>query len=130
MRHNLLKIFSASAVWTSALSWETYDSFSGLLSRQEPVLSELGSLLSPNASIILPGSSDFANATQRWQEWKDPNITIVVKVVTEQDVQETVSPHPSNFQWTRSSNIRRFCMRIDTTSHFWQWAAHMEQSTR
>jgi hypothetical protein len=27
----------------------------------------------------------------RWQEWESPNITIVVEVATENDVQETVS---------------------------------------
>jgi hypothetical protein len=51
----------------------------------------LSSRLSSNASIFLPGSSEFSDATLRWQEWESPNITIVVEVATEDDVQETVS---------------------------------------
>ena len=70
---------------------ETYQGFPALLSREQAIITELGPHLSPNASIILPGSPEFANATLRWQEYKDPNITIVVKVATESDVQQTVS---------------------------------------
>lgn len=54
------------------------------------IYAELCPQLSQKASIILPGSSQFVNATLRWQEWYDPNITVLVGVVTESDVQETV----------------------------------------
>ena len=47
-------------------------------------------LLSPDANIYFPGSPKFAEAVLRWQEWQDPNITIVVEVTTESDVIETV----------------------------------------
>jgi hypothetical protein len=51
---------------------------------------ELGSLLSPNATIIYRTDFRFGNATERWQEYKSPSINIVVEVATESDVQETV----------------------------------------
>jgi hypothetical protein len=59
--------------------------------RSIDIKTDLGPRLSSNASIFLPGSSQFADATLRWQEWRDPNITVVVEVATEGDVQETVS---------------------------------------
>lgn len=52
---------------------------------------ELRPRLSLNASIIFPGSADFVHATTRWQDYEDPNITIVVKVATASDIQQTVS---------------------------------------
>jgi hypothetical protein len=57
------------------------------------IMAELGHCLSPNASILLPGSDSFSNATTRWQVYREPNITVVVQVATESDVQETVSKH-------------------------------------
>jgi hypothetical protein len=60
-------------------------------SRSLDIETILGPRLSSNASIFLPGSSEFSDATLRWQEWESPNITIVVEVATENDVQETVS---------------------------------------
>ncbi|KAJ2979491.1 hypothetical protein NUW58_g7186 [Xylaria curta] len=50
----------------------------------------LGPKLSPQATIVLPGDSDFASLTARWREYRAPNISVVVKVATESDVQETV----------------------------------------
>ncbi|KAL9111384.1 MAG: hypothetical protein Q9227_004261 [Pyrenula ochraceoflavens] len=55
-----------------------------------PIVSELGPRLSPGSSIILPDSSTFAEADDRWTRWRGPNITVAVQVATEQDVQETV----------------------------------------
>ena len=37
-----------------------------------------------------PGTEQFTNATTRWQEYKEPNITVAVKVATESDVPEIV----------------------------------------
>jgi hypothetical protein len=57
---------------------------------------ELGSLLSPNATIISRVDPRFGNATERWQEYKSPSINIVVEVATENDVQETVREKSSH----------------------------------
>ena len=57
---------------------------------QSRILAHMPQLLSPDANIYFPGSPKFAEAILRWQEWQDPNITIVVEVTTESDVIETV----------------------------------------
>jgi hypothetical protein len=59
------------------------------------ILADLGPLLSPGASIVLPSDPEFAGLTARWREYEAPNITIVVKVAVEFDVQQTVSIHDS-----------------------------------
>jgi hypothetical protein len=72
------------AVWefkTKLFAWDP----------QSRILAHMPKLLSPNANIYFPGSPKFSEATTRWQEWQDPNITIVVEVTTESDVVETVS---------------------------------------
>lgn len=46
--------------------------------------------LSGNASVYLPGSDGFDEATSRWSQLGAPNITIVVEVATEDDVVSTV----------------------------------------
>jgi hypothetical protein len=55
------------------------------------ILAELGSRLSPQASIIQRDHADFIDLTGRWREWHAPEVNVVVKVATEGDVQETVS---------------------------------------
>lgn len=55
------------------------------------VVTELGPRLSQNAAILLPGSVQFADATDLWQQYMVPNITVVVDVASESDVQQTVS---------------------------------------
>lgn len=52
----------------------------------------LGSQLSGDAEIHLPGSTQFANATTRWSAFKAPHFTVVVEVATDGDVAETVIP--------------------------------------
>ncbi|KAI0401066.1 FAD-binding domain-containing protein [Xylaria palmicola] len=56
----------------------------------EEISAVLGPKLSPEAAIILPGGSDFAGITARWREHQAPAVSVVVKVATESDVQETV----------------------------------------
>ncbi|KAI0970445.1 FAD-binding domain-containing protein [Xylaria arbuscula] len=56
----------------------------------EEISAVLGPKLSPEATIILPGGSDFAGITARWREHQAPAVSVVVKVATESDVQETV----------------------------------------
>lgn len=51
---------------------------------------ELASLLSKGAEIYLPTSIGFKNATARWNAGTKPGIDIVVKVKTEQDVQNAI----------------------------------------
>ena len=60
---------------------------------------QLGSFLSPDASIYLPGSDSFATATQRWQDWRPPHFLAAVEVANARDVQRTVItsfPHPKS----------------------------------
>lgn len=59
--------------------------------KQPDIVARLGPQLSPNASILLPGSADFRNATTRWQLYREPEIDVVVEVANDQDVQRTVS---------------------------------------
>jgi len=49
------------------------------------------SSLSQLAEVYLPGSEEFANATVRWGAGQTPHYDMIVKVATEEDVQETVS---------------------------------------
>jgi len=90
-----MEVVAAVGAWAiTALS--SYDISEYSLSRAyfnyntANIETELGSLLSPNASIIFPASPRFGNATSRWQEYKRPGINIVVEVATETDVQRTV----------------------------------------
>ncbi|KAI1498756.1 hypothetical protein F5X99DRAFT_411811 [Biscogniauxia marginata] len=50
------------------------------------IVADLGPLLSPQASIVLPGEATFASLTSRWREYHAPNISAVVQVTTEADV--------------------------------------------
>ncbi|KAI1418448.1 hypothetical protein F5Y13DRAFT_149192 [Hypoxylon sp. FL1857] len=54
------------------------------------IVADLGPLLSPQASIVLPGDAAFANITSRWREYQAPDISAVVQVAAEADVQQTV----------------------------------------
>ena len=54
-------------------------------------IAELKSHLSGDALVLLPGGELFMQATTRWQRYRDPDITLVVDVANEQDVQQTVS---------------------------------------
>ena len=58
---------------------------------ESSVTADLGPHLSQNAAIFLPGSAHFEDATDLWQQYMVPNITVVVEVATETDVQKTVS---------------------------------------
>ncbi|CAG8958962.1 hypothetical protein HYFRA_00012959 [Hymenoscyphus fraxineus] len=62
----------------------------GNMSKNENILADLGSRLSPGASIVLPNNTEFANLTSRWREYDAPSINVVVKVANESDVQHTV----------------------------------------
>lgn len=84
----------AFAAWTGAAvapydvsrsSLRTYFNY-----KTASIEADLGSLLSPNASIISRANPRFGNATERWQEYNSPAINIVIEVATEADVQETV----------------------------------------
>lgn len=57
------------------------------------ILADLAPLLSPGASIVLPGDPEFAGLIARWREYEAPNIIVVVQVAVESDVQQTVSMH-------------------------------------
>lgn len=49
------------------------------------------SSLSDLAEVYYPGSEEFANATIRWGAGQTPHYDMIVKVVTEEDVQQAVS---------------------------------------
>jgi hypothetical protein len=69
----------------------------------ESITSELGPLLSKNAEIILQSNSEFAEASKRWQWWAAPDVKVVVKVQTEEDVQQTVRTLPAVFAFNTTS---------------------------
>jgi hypothetical protein len=81
-----IKLFAAWAV--GAIS----SNFTVQVYAQNPsnITSELGSQLSLGASILLPGSAEFTNATTRWQQYRDPEIHVVVAVTNEHDVEQTI----------------------------------------
>lgn len=54
-------------------------------------LADLRPLLSHKAGIYLPGSTDYADATTRWDAPTQLGLDLVVKVASEADVQHTVS---------------------------------------
>ncbi|KAI9707020.1 MAG: hypothetical protein M1820_004608 [Bogoriella megaspora] len=51
---------------------------------------DLQPLLSKNAAIYYPGSEGYANGTTRWSASIKPGLDVVVKVASEEDVQNTV----------------------------------------
>lgn len=55
------------------------------------ITADLGPILSNEASIYVPGSEGFADATQRWIPWMNPSFDVVVEVGNEADVENTVS---------------------------------------
>ncbi|KAF8847502.1 FAD-binding domain-containing protein [Acephala macrosclerotiorum] len=85
-----MEILNTLMAWATGTMTGYALSMSSDYSSSAGIHAELSPRLSQNASIILPGSSQFVNATLRWQEWRDPNITVVVEVATESDVQETI----------------------------------------
>ena len=58
---------------------------------QVDIKSELGPLLSKEASILFPEDEEFGAATSRWQYWAAPEIKAVVVVKNEEDIQQAVS---------------------------------------
>lgn len=55
-----------------------------------PFANTLAPHLSVNASICHPGSICYAEATQRWNPWRQPHFDVIVRVATSQDVAECV----------------------------------------
>lgn len=91
-----MEVIAAIGAWALGAVPTSSNAFPGFILKnfstpRMDILSELGPSLSSNASIFLPGSQQFTNATTRWQVYDEPNITVVVQVATESDVQETVS---------------------------------------
>lgn len=54
-------------------------------------------LLSPKASIWLPGSDGYAQRISRWSPRKNPEFDVVIDVATEEDVGHAVSVETSIF---------------------------------
>lgn len=86
-----MEVIAAIGAWALTAFSSLPESFSGFslngfLTPKTDIIAELGPFLSSNASIFLPGSQQFDNATTRWQMYQDPNITVVVEVATEGDV--------------------------------------------
>lgn len=93
----VLLINIIAACIASVVSWLPSSTigniFSSVLSSRQldGPLAELNSHLSGDALVLLPGGEPFMQATTRWQRYHDPNITLVVDVANERDVQQTVS---------------------------------------
>jgi len=62
---------------------------SGLLAAAD-IASELGPQLSPNARLVFPSSTEWANLTARWDPYSTPDLVADVEAATASDVQETV----------------------------------------
>jgi hypothetical protein len=91
-RNNMeaLALFGTWAI--GAFSSFTAQSFSRNLYSTTPNISaELGPQLSSSAVIVLPDDASWVNVTTRWQSYSIPSYRAVVEVVSERDIQETVS---------------------------------------
>ena len=93
---------------------------------EDSVTADLGSRLSQNAAIFLPGSSKFEKATDLWQQYMVPHIAVVIEVATESDVQQTVSQLPLSVR--RRSSTESFEDPVRQQSQFillsgvrWPW---------
>lgn len=75
----LLSSSDASSYLQRSLVGPRVDDFDGLRE-----------ILSPNASVYLPGSDGFKAATDRWIRWQNPHFDVVVEVAGEDDVSHTV----------------------------------------
>ncbi|KAI3392060.1 hypothetical protein diail_6289 [Diaporthe ilicicola] len=64
--------------------------YSDSASNMTEFVNDLGSQLSPEASITLYGSDDFDNLTARWTSWEAPGFKASVQVYTEEDVINTI----------------------------------------
>ena len=54
------------------------------------ILQDLGSVLSPKAVIVLPGSPEFDRLSYRWIKVDSPTYSVIVVPATEKDVSESV----------------------------------------
>ncbi|GKT48171.1 FAD-linked oxidoreductase chyH [Colletotrichum spaethianum] len=73
----LSRLGLASLVAQSTISWPEFSA-------------EISPQLSPRASVILQHEPLFINHTSRWRDWHSPDVGVVVKVFTENDVQATI----------------------------------------
>ncbi|GAW10739.1 hypothetical protein ANO14919_000740 [Xylariales sp. No.14919] len=79
----------AWAISSTCRSLSASNSLWGICPRQD-IAAELNARLSPGAEIFLPGSSGFAQATNRWSVRDAPDFNIVVVPSVENDVSEIV----------------------------------------
>lgn len=76
---------------TIALVWLSIYVSAALATNAElRTASQLGSFLSPQATVHLAGTPSFDTATERWQDWQPPHFLAAVEVATVEDVQRTV----------------------------------------
>lgn len=83
-------MIAAMAAGTMAWALSIFDMQAPLTPLPAAFSRELSPLLSPNASIFLPGSTGYQQATDRWQVWQAPSLDVVVKVTCEHDITETI----------------------------------------
>ncbi|KAL1969230.1 hypothetical protein VTN77DRAFT_484 [Rasamsonia byssochlamydoides] len=96
-----MEVLVAVAAWAIGTFCSTLSHSNGFASTICPrgnISVDLASKLSSGAHIYYPGSSGFAEATDRWSALDAPNVTIIVEVATENDVAETV-------KYANASNI-------------------------
>lgn len=87
MRWHKLQVLAAIALWAGVSSGSNIPH---ICPRTGVDVNELGSKLSSNAKVYLPGSAEFAAATTRWSNLEAPQVNIVVVPGTENDVAEAV----------------------------------------
>ncbi|OAA50360.1 FAD binding domain protein [Metarhizium rileyi] len=89
-----MEVVAAVAAW--ALTSACYnlptvqDLVPGLCSGDLGSPQELRQILSPGATVYLPDSEGFSNASIRWSTLELPTVNLVVVPATEKDVSETV----------------------------------------
>ena len=89
----LFAILTGAAAWVASLAGRPQTSLQKPIGVQhsDNIHAALGLSLSRDAVIHLPGSGGFDTATDRWNPWRNPQFDVVVEVITEDDVVQTVS---------------------------------------
>jgi ABC-type taurine transport system substrate-binding protein len=114
-------VMASSVVWAIGAVAAAFTSFFSANAG-----SDLQNALSRGAEVYYPGSEGFANATTRWSAHIQPEFDVVVRVKTEEDVQNVVSATHS--PRTQQKLIgKRSSTPTNTTSHFSQFRAVMDK---
>lgn len=89
-----MEVLAAGAAWALSSTCRNVptaqDWLGGICPRPQQDITELIRRLSDHAEILTAGFDDFEGATKRWSALGKPDVSIVVKASTAEDVAETV----------------------------------------